>query len=143
LRTLTRFRLTLLVVWILTAVGIAVIVGNLNWVTYWRLSKRGVATTGHVTRTDRNNHLAVYYSYAVDGKAYSGDSSAGSPAVFDQLAVGHPISVYYLIDEPGVSCWGAPDSWLRNETLAVAMGSILMPSFLVLMLYLRFADRFR
>src|SRR5262245_8005150 len=114
MHSLIRFRLACVVLWMACAAVTAIVLGNLNLVTYYRLARNGVQTTARVIGKDRNNHLSVHYRYPAGPVEYDEVESAGSQAVFDSTAIGSSITVTYLPESPGISCWGDPKKQLRN-----------------------------
>lgn len=123
--------------WLIVASAVAVFLGSLNWLDYYRLAKSGVAVQGNVTHKDAANHLAVHYSYIVGSRTYDGIGNAPSLASMDTLSIGESLSLYYLAQDPKVSCWGDPNRLLASETLSVLLAVLIIPTALLGFVYYR------
>lgn len=110
-----RYWALFLIAWVFIASAVAVLLGRVNWLDYYLLAKSGVAVRGSVTHKDPANHLAVHYSYVVGSRTYDGIGNAPSSKSLDSLSIGESLSLYYLAQDPGVSCWGDPKRLLANE----------------------------
>ena len=126
--------LVLVLLWIcLTAacaIGGAAI---LNLRKFYLLSGRGVSTQGQITKTEPENHAAIYYSFSVGQQTYSGVGSAGNMnRKFDEVSVGDKVPVVYDPVNPEASCLGDPNKQLTSLTHGVVFISIFPTlSFLV------------
>jgi uncharacterized protein DUF3592 len=114
--------------WFLGAFLIAVLASGGNLVHFYRLARWGVSARGVVTALEPGNHQAVHYSYEVHGNSYSGIGwgGFGNPA-FGLLSVGQAVFVYYLPNEPSVSCIGYPDQLLANEEIPIILAALIFP----------------
>jgi Protein of unknown function (DUF3592) len=117
-----------LLLWVLGAFLIAALASRGNLVHFYRLAHWGVSTRGVVTALEPSNHQAVHYSYEVHDSSYSGIGSGGfeNPA-FGFLSVGQAVFVYYLPNEPSVSCMGHPDQLLTNEEIPIILAALIFP----------------
>jgi hypothetical protein len=112
-------------VWLVLAAVIAVGLGSLNWIRYYRLARHGIPTEGLViSPPDPNNHGVSSYSYAVGQQTFTATDHPGS-------ADGQAVTVFYLPDDPTVSCPGDPRDRLRGESLPIGMASLLFPTLIV------------
>jgi hypothetical protein len=87
-------------------------------------------TTAIVTRTEPENHAMAYYSYSVDGKAFSG---AGSYAY---AKIGLQITVFYLDADPSVSTVFDPRSGFRGILVSAVWGAGFFALYGSLIVYL-------
>ena len=122
-----------LLLWLLGAFLIAVLASRGNLFRFYRLARWGVSARGVVTALEPGNHQAVHYSYEVDGSSFSwiGWGDFGNPA-FGFLSVGQVVFVYYLPNEPSVSCMGYPDQLLMNEEVPIILAAIFFPPLALL-----------
>ena len=82
---------------------------------FYLLSERGVLIQGQVTKTEPQNHHAVYYSYSIDQRDYSGVGSAGNMnRRIDEVTVGDKAPVTYDSLNPESSCLGDPNKQLSS-----------------------------
>ncbi len=106
-----------------------------RWPDYKKLAQHGRATTGWVTAKGLNKSRKINYSFAVDGRIYSGLGRAGfgSPE-FEDLNKGDEVLIFYLPKKPGVSVLGDPQSHLRqqNRLLAFVFTFIAIFAFLII-----------
>jgi len=124
-----------LLLWLAGASLIAVGLGSLNIPRLYPLMRRGVKTCGTVTAFEPNNHNTVRYSFEVDGKSYSGAQGGGrglDVPGFPANCEGHV--VFYLPDDPYVSCIGDPDPMFKNEVISILFPMVTFPLFALLML---------
>lgn len=130
----------------LVALGLLVCLGaailRLDWPKYQRLKARGVWVEGWVTAKGLGEKDSVSYSFLVGSKLYSGEGRAGygNPA-FPSLAVEDRVIVYYLPQNPDVSCLGVPMELLREQNRVMAWLILILGMFLGLILYQEFNSR--
>jgi len=115
--------------WLLIALAIAVLLSSINVPRLYPLARRGVPVCGTMTDFEPSNHREAHYSYVVNGKIYSGSQQGGTG---DQSGASHCGSsdgylVYYLPEEPGISCLGHPRALLGNEVGTIALGVLIFP----------------
>lgn len=106
-----------------------------RWPIYRQLTREGKATTGWVTAKGLNGQRRVNYSFAADGRVYSGLGRAGfGTPEFNQLNPGDEVLIFYLPRTPEVSELGDPKEHLRqqNRVLAFAFTFIGIAAFLVI-----------
>jgi hypothetical protein len=118
------------VLWLLGALAITIPMSRENLVQFYRLRRIGVMASGVVTDLQPGNHQAVYYSYEVAGKAFSGIGRAGfGNPEFCCIRVGQTVIVYYLPHDPSESCVGLPNELIKNEVPPIVGAGITFPLF--------------
>ena len=87
-----------------------------DWGRYERLRRAGVFTTGRVTGKSDAKLRQVYYAFDTARKMFTdiGTGGYGNPE-FERLETGDPVLVYYLPDDPDVSCLGDPSDRVRDQ----------------------------
>ena len=97
-----------------------------DWARYERLSRRGVFTKGWVTGKSDGKRGLVYYAFGTPRKVFTdaGTGGHGNPD-FDRLDEGDTVLVYYLPEDPDVSCLGDPADRLREQNVALIW--VLLP----------------
>jgi hypothetical protein len=91
-----------------------------------------------VTGIEPNNHQEAHYSFEVNGKRYSGSQQGGIGDQRGALVCRSGVSgrndniVYYLPDNPDISCLGNPSTLFENEAGFVALGILIIPSLFLL-----------
>lgn len=111
-----------------------------RWPDYRRLTHGGRATTGWVTAKGLNGERKINYSFAADGRIYSGQGRAGfGTPNFSALQKGDDVLVFYLPQEPEISVLGDPGDHLRqqNRVLAFVLTFIALAVFLAIRKELR------
>ena len=112
-------------VWLVLAAVIAIGLGSINWIRYYRLARHGIPTEGLVTSPpDLHNHGVSSYSYAVGQQTFTATDHP-------EAAEGQAITVFYLPADPTVSCPGDPHDRLRGESVPVGMAALLFPTLIV------------
>src|SRR5258708_1108352 len=127
---LTRILLKGFGLWFIGALAIAIPISQINLVRFYQLAKKGLPTEGVVTDLQPRNHQAVNYRFELAGRTYSniGRAGFGNPE-FCCLTVGQKLIVYYLPDDPTISCSGIPKELIENEVPPLALAGILFPLF--------------
>src|SRR4051812_17603912 len=79
-----------------------------DWIRYERLGRGGQMTQGWVTGKSEGKGKGkreVYYAFRTPRKVFTdtGSGGFGNPE-FDQLEEGEEVLVYYLPEDPDVSC---------------------------------------
>ena len=123
--------------WFAGALLVAVLLSSFNMPTLYPLTRRGTPVCGTVTSFEPNNHQEAHYSYEVNGKTYSGSQQGG---IGDQQggicrsdeSGRKGYIVYYLPNDPGISCLGNPRALYENEAGFVSLGMLIFPSLLLL-----------
>lgn len=133
----------LLKIWILGFVGLAFIVGSVNWVRYFKLVRHGVPIQVKVVELEPDAHPLIRYSYVVDGVSYEGTyEGKGKEGLgdlsFDKIHVGEQLKGYYDQENPSVSCLGNPVPQFERETVLVLLIAIVLPSLVVLRASVRY-----
>lgn len=101
-------------------------------IQFHRLRRMGLATSVVVTGFQPGNHQAVYYSYKVAGKTFSGIGRAGfGNPEFCCLEVGQTVIVYYLPSAAWESCVGIPNYLSKNELPPIVLAGMVFPLFAV------------
>ena len=122
-----------LLLWLAGASLIAIGLGSLNVPRLYPLMRRGVKTCGTVTAFEPNNHRTVHYSFEVDGKAHSGAQEGGvSQDVPGFSSICNGNVVFYLPDDPYVSCIGDPAPMFNNEVISILLPMLTFPPFALL-----------
>lgn len=122
-----------LLLWLAGALLIAVTLGRLNVPHQYALMHRGVKACSTVTAFEANNHQTVRYSFEVDGKAYSGVQEGGvgrDVPGFSSNCAGHV--VFYVSDNPHVSCIGDPAPMFYNEVVSILLAIAVFPTLALL-----------
>jgi hypothetical protein len=98
-----------------------------DWVRYERLSRGGVMSQGWVTGKSDAKRGLVYYAFETPRKVFTdtGSGGFGNPDAA-QLNEGDKVLVYYLPDNPDVSCLGDPSDRVREQNIALVW--ILLPA---------------
>jgi hypothetical protein len=129
-----------LLLWLAGALLIAVGLGQFNMPRLYPLMRRGVKTCGTITGFEPNNHRTVHYSFQAHEKTYSGAQEGGEEVDWSANCGGHV--VYYLPENPYVSCIGDPAPMLKNEVVSIILPMLVFPPFALLGWRWRF-PRFR
>jgi hypothetical protein len=117
-------------IWLALAGGLAVVIGK-NAQQYYQLNKRGVLTVGIAVA--RLPHRQIRYSFSAGNRTYSGVGRTGKGAPpFERISIGEKLPVYYLADDPEVSCLGNPGQLLQNELPPVVGVVVLFPIIIIL-----------
>ncbi len=106
-----------------------------RWPDYKKLAAHGKATAGWVTAKGLNQSRKINYSFAADGRIYSGVGRAGFDTPdFKNLNKGDEVLIFYLPEKPETSVLGDPKSHLRqqNRLLAFLFTFIALAAFLIL-----------
>ncbi len=118
--------------WLVLAVVIAVGIGSLNWLSYRSMETRGVSGQGTVIELLPKIHNTVRYEYHVRGQSFEGRMQAWRPnPPLEQLSVGQSLVIYYDPEHPEKSVLGDPKGMIENETISVALATIIFSTFLV------------
>jgi uncharacterized protein DUF3592 len=129
LQSMKRF----LLLWFVGASLLGFGLGSFNIPNLYPLVRRGVETTGTVTDFEPNNHRTVHYSFDVNGKSYSGSQQGGIEGeVTSASSVSTRHAVFYLPEDPNVSCIGSPTPMLKNEIIPIALAMLFIPPFFLL-----------
>jgi hypothetical protein len=116
--------------WLALYICFAILFACLNGTAHYRLAKRGTSTTGTVTAKEPDNHRIVWYSYVVAQNNYIGAESAGSR--FYQLDIGAPVKVFYLPDNPGISCICDPVAEWDEDKFSIAVAPLVFSTFIII-----------
>jgi len=123
----------LLLLWLVGASLLGFGLGSFNIPNLYPLTRRGVETAGTVTDFEPTKHRTVHYSFDVNGKSYSGSQQGGvegqETSVFS-ISTRH--AVFYLPDDPNVSCIGNPKPMLKNEIIPIVLAMLFIPPFFLL-----------
>ncbi len=106
-----------------------------RWPDYKKIAQHGKATTGWVTAKGLNKSRKINYSFAADGRIYSGVGRAGfGTPEFKDLNKGDEVLIFYLPEKPEISVLGDPKSHLRqqNRLLAFMFTFIAIFAFLII-----------
>ena len=111
-----------------------------RWPDYRELAKKGRAATGWVTAKGLNGSRKVNYSFAANGRIYSGEGRAGfGTPRFKDISKGDEALIFYLPQKPEISVLGDPQAHLRqqNRLLAFLFTLIAVLAFFALRRELR------
>jgi len=129
-----------LLLWFVGASLIGVGLGSLNVPRLYPLMRRGVETSATITAFEPNNHRTVHYSFNVSGKVYSGSQEGGvdgEATGVSTISSKHP--VFYLPDDPNISCIGDPAPMLKNEVIPICLAMLIFPPTILLISRGRYA----
>lgn len=130
-----RRRVIFLLVYALLATTIAVQMGKVNWLTYYRLTG-GTPATAVVTQTACADHGTFTYRFAAGGESFtgSGDGGYGNPPCAS-VKPGDRVAVYYLSAEPRNNGPGDPHGRLFDATLAIATVALFVPLVVIFLMF--------
>jgi len=129
LQSMKRF----LLLWFVGASLLGLGLGSFNIPSLYRLMRRGIETTGTITDFEPNNHRTVHYSIDVNGKSYSGSQQGGAEGEETSVSsISTRRAVFYLPDDPNVSCIGNPAPMLKNEIIPIVLAMLFIPTFFLL-----------
>ncbi|HEY4951895.1 MAG TPA: DUF3592 domain-containing protein [Verrucomicrobiae bacterium] len=121
------------ITWLALAVAIAIGIGSLNWPAYHRMAASGVPGQATVIELLPKIHNTVRYEYHVGGQIFQGQMQSWQPnPPLEQLSIGQLLVIYYDPNNPRASVLGDPKPMLENETISVALATIVIPTFIVL-----------
>jgi hypothetical protein len=125
-------RIKYLLLYLALAIAIALFLGSINWMTYYRLSKHGIGIKAIVTKTSCSNHMTFSYYFELKGQSIDGfgGDGYGNPSC-DTLKEGDPVLIYYLSSQPEINVPGDPKKRLNNETISIMMAVLIFPALLV------------
>ena len=125
------------ILWLFAAVVIALLTGH-NIPEYRRLAEFGVQATGTVTALTPQMHNTAGYKYSVTGREFQGSRGSWGPnPPLDEMHIGDQVVVYYDPRQPAVSVLGDPRPMLDNEITFVVLATLMMPTFIVLIMAFR------
>jgi hypothetical protein len=116
---------------------IAMLMGQSNWLSYYRLTKDGIVTQAEVTKTTCADNSTISYRFAVGGQIVegSGGDGNGNP-LCKSLKPGDQVKVVYLAAAPRTNLPGDPQERLGNETAVIATAALIAPLVLLFLLFL-------
>ena len=118
--------------WLALVLAVAVGVGSLNWLSYRRLSARGLAGQATVMELLPKDHGRVRYEYTVGGKVFQGRMQSWPPnPELEKVVVGQTLTICFDPERPEISVLGDPKKILNNETTSIGLASIVIPTFIV------------
>lgn len=104
---------------------------------YYSLVRRAQPALGTVKSKERENHMAVWFEYAVDERLYQSAGRAEDVGKsFDAIQVGEAVQVYFDSSNPSSATIGDPSRYLYSSirgTLFVIVGYV----FCILIYFLR------
>lgn len=108
---------------------------NSDWPKYRRLMDHGAGTDGRVTDKGLGGGREVHYAFMVGGRPYSGSGRAGyGNPEYEQLSVDDEVVVFYLPQNPDVSCLGDPKEHLRDQNRVISLALLAFVPVLLLAL---------
>lgn len=121
------------VTWLFLACASALLLGQLNWIGYQRLVRRGIRVDGTVAQVLPQMHATVRYNYEAGGRRYDGQTQPWPPnPPIEGLTSGAKVTVYYDPQNPEKSVLGSPNELLKNETITIAIVVLVVPTMIVL-----------
>jgi hypothetical protein len=91
-----------------------------DWVRYERLSRSGVMAQGWVTGKSDARQRKIYYAFTTPRKTFTDTSTGGyGNPPFEALGENDQVLVYYLPEDPDVSCLGDPSDRVREQNIAL------------------------
>jgi hypothetical protein len=114
------------------------LLGIRNLSRYERLSEYGKqAKIATVLAKEPQNHQFIKYQYQVGSDSFQGVGRTGNvnPS-FDRLKIGDSVIVFYDPDTPNNSILGDPQIWFKQEQNSVYYGSLIVATFVSLILFL-------
>ncbi len=113
------------------------LIGSRNLKKYEILAENGKkAEMATVLLKEPTNHQFVNYTYQVHGIRYEGSGRAGNGnPEFEQLNSGDIVTVFYDPNSPEISILGNPQIWFEQEQNSVYYGSLIMATFVSLILF--------
>jgi hypothetical protein len=123
----------------------SIVAWDSNLQRLYPLARRGILACGTVSSIDPKNHQAAHYSYEVDGKTYLGIQQGGVGNQGNGSPCNYTLTryiVYYLPENPRISCLGNPNSQLENEEISFFLAILIFPP-VVLLIYRARYTRFR
>ena len=118
--------------WLAIYICFAILIAFLTGTEHYRLAKSGVNTKGTITATEPENHRTVRYSYVIGQTNYVGGESVGGG--FEQLKIGDPVEVFYVPDEPNISCICDPVAEWSEDKFSTALAPLMFSTFIVIVI---------
>ncbi len=132
-----RRRLMFLLFYAAAAAVIALLMGQSNWLSYYRLSNDGIDTEAVVTKKSCENNSSFSYLFTVGGLSIEGSGSDGNGnPLCKALKPGDHVQVSYLAAAPQTNLPGNPKERLGKETAGIAAAALLLPPLLLFFLFL-------
>lgn len=121
-------------VWLALALLTGYLLGRLNLADLSHPDANTRTTSGIVAGKFPRDHARIDFLYSVDGIQYRGsDSFIGSPnPSFDDIKVEDPVVVFYQASDPTNAVLSQPTKRLHNETGAVIVAAIIVPTAFML-----------
>lgn len=126
--TKNQRRISFFAYYVLFATAITMFFGNKDWLTYFQLATKGVATNAVITETTCAKQIKFSYRFKVKEQSFegSGGDGFGNPSC-GSLKSGDQVVVSYLSSMPGVNVPGNPATRLTSEVTAIAMLALFVP----------------
>jgi len=118
-----------LLLWLVLAVATAALLGSLNIPTFVKLVNHGTSARATIRQTNCDQHSSASYTFTVDTARYSGSDSMVRGC--DTLRPGDQIPIYYDVTDPTLNRAVEPWAGLTNEIIAVMLGTLIFPTFIV------------
>jgi hypothetical protein len=128
-------RMKYAIIWLVSAVVIACVIGSQNLPTFHRLAEKGVSEKATIVELLPQIHNTVRYEYQVAGQTFQGRMGSRQPnPPSEQLGVGQSVVIYYDPEHPEVSVLGDPKLMFSSETAPVMLAALIFPTFIVFVL---------
>lgn len=122
-----------LLVWGALAAAIVLLIGSLNWRSYYLLAAHGRCTQATIIALLPQDHNTARYQYQVNGRTFEGQMQSWEPnPPLEQMKVGQIVVVYYDPANPAESVLGDPRPILQNETIFILLAALIMPTIIVI-----------
>jgi hypothetical protein len=123
-----RPAIKLAIVWLALAATVVAVTEPFNIPSFLKLVDRGAPATATIVETTCNSHSTASYTFTVGSARYSGSDVVRD---CDLLRPGDQIQIYYDVTDPALSRAGDPRVGLTNEIMAIVLGILIFPTFIV------------
>lgn len=125
-----------IIIWIICASVATSLLAQKNWTSYYHIARNGVSGKATVFQLLPENHSLVRYNYKFGDKTFEGMRNSSPPnPPFEQLKLGQEVTVYFDPQHPEISLIGDPKFTIKDETIAVVAGGVVIPFLGLLALF--------
>ena len=118
----------LALVWLALAATVIAVTEPVNIPTFVKLVNHGAPATATIVKTNCDSHTNASYTFTVGSARYS---SSDVVRDCDLLRAGDQIPIYYDVTDPALSRASDPWAGLTNEIIAIVVGVLFFPAFIV------------
>jgi hypothetical protein len=115
-------------VWLALAAAAVAVTEPVNIPSFVKLVTHGAPATATILKMNCDSHSNASYAFTVGSARYS---SSDVVRDCDQLRAGDRIPIYYDVTDPALSRAGDPRAGLTNEIIAIVLGILFFPTFIV------------